>query len=201
MVDSPKTARKGGTPKLALAPAGGKALARLLQMMSERGILPPVTEGGMAPATKTGGFDIAAHLDAFGKIKFQLAPPVPVAEGWRCLGPFVIPHGQTYGSGGNNRPAVAGRVSALAVDPLNASHILAGSAQGGVWESKDAGLTWAPRTDAQPSLSTGAIAFDPIAPSTVYAGTGEGDFFSYTGAGLLRSIDGGQTWAVLAGAP
>ena len=120
---------------------------------------------------------------------------------WRPIGPFCIPHGQTYGSGSGSRPAISGRVSAIAVDPANPDHILLGAAAGGIWETRNLGATWAPRTDDQPSLATGAIAFDPSNPSVVYAGTGEGDSFASLGAGLLRSTDGGTTWSMHAQDP
>ncbi|MFZ0063736.1 MAG: hypothetical protein WAL47_17015 [Pyrinomonadaceae bacterium] len=123
------------------------------------------------------------------------APATNVEQGWRPLGPFSIPHGQTYGKGAGSRPPVAGRIVAVAVDPGNANHILIGAGGGGVWETRDAGKTWEPRTDDQPSLSTGAIAFNPSNPLFVYAGTGEGDSVSALGVGLLRSTDGGKTWS------
>jgi photosystem II stability/assembly factor-like uncharacterized protein len=97
-------------------------------------------------------------------------------------------------------PVSSGRVSAVAVDPSNASHWLIGGAQGGIWETTDAGATWAPRTDGAPSLAMGAIAFAPGSPNVVYAGTGEAHFSgdSYGGAGVLKSTDGGTTWTSLA---
>jgi hypothetical protein len=49
---------------------------------------------------------------------------------WRLIGPLRIPNGQTYGA---NRVDVAGRVSAVAVDPMNGNHILCGAAGGGIW--------------------------------------------------------------------
>ncbi|MDQ4044180.1 MAG: hypothetical protein M3173_01850 [Chloroflexota bacterium] len=117
---------------------------------------------------------------------------------WRLVGPLRIPNGQTYGA---SRVDVAGRVSSVAVDPTNANHILCGSAGGGVWETRDGGGSWAPRTDRLPTLATGAIAFDPRSPNVVYAGTGEGNFYAGLGAGLLRSANGGTTWTVHASAP
>ena len=51
--------------------------------------------------------------------------------------------------------AVSGRVAAIAVDPTDLTHWLIGAAQGGVWESLNAGSTWAPLTDAQASLVSG----------------------------------------------
>jgi len=139
-------------------------------------------------------FTHKTHLD-------KTAPAAPVRQGWRPLGPFSIPHGQTYGKGTGSKPPVAGRVVAVAVDPGNANHVLIGSGSGGVWETKDAGKNWQPRTDDQPSISIGAIAFNPSNPLIVYAGTGEGDSVSALGVGVLRSTDGGTTWVLHAGAP
>jgi hypothetical protein len=113
---------------------------------------------------------------------------------WRSLGPFTIPNGQTYGS---SRVNVSGRVSAIAIDPANAAHVLCGAANGGVWESFDRGASWAPRTDYAATTAVGAIAFDPSTPRTVYCGTGEGNWWSWLGVGILRSTDGGTTWATL----
>jgi hypothetical protein len=126
--------------------------------------------------------------------------PVPAggAAVWQAIGPSVIPNGQTYGA---NRVDVIGRVSSIAVDPKNPKHVLLGAAGGGIWESPDSGVTWAPRTDQLPSLAIGAVAFDPNAPSRVYAGSGEGNFYANLGAGLYKSTNGGTTWTVAASAP
>jgi photosystem II stability/assembly factor-like uncharacterized protein len=130
------------------------------------------------------------------------APEAPAAlvapASWRLIGPTMVPGGQTYGE---SRPIVSGRVSAVAVDPSNSSHVLCGSAAGGVWETRDAGITWAPRTDDAPTLTVGALTFDPSNPTTAYCGTGEGNFYRSLGAGVLRSQDGGTTWTTLAAAP
>jgi photosystem II stability/assembly factor-like uncharacterized protein len=96
---------------------------------------------------------------------------------------------------------ISGRISAIAIDPGNAAHVLAGAANGGVWESRDRGASWAPRTDDAATLTVGAIAFDRSNPSTVYCGTGEGNWWWWLGAGILHSTDGGTTWSTLCTAP
>ena len=128
----------------------------------------------------------------------RLAPPTPTVPQWRSLGPWTILNGQTYGA---SRVNVSGRISAIAIDPGDPAHALAGAANGGVWESRDRGASWAPRTDYAATTTVGAIAFDRRNPSTVYCGTGEGNWWWWLGAGVLRSTDGGTTWSTLCTAP
>jgi len=126
------------------------------------------------------------------------SPPTGLGPQWQFIGPLSISNGQTYGE---SRVVVSGRVSCIAVNPTNSNHILCGSAGGGVWETRNRGANWFPRTDYMATLTVGALAFDPSATSTVYCGTGEGNFYGGLGTGILRSTNGGSTWAVLATAP
>ena len=194
-------------------PPGGKALERFKLFAGERGL--PI-EASSAEEPKAGStkrreaaeaqpeaasvaqtyFDAANTLAAVSApVPAPGAPPPP---SWRPLGPTSIPNGQTYGA---SRVTVSGRVAAVAVDPGNRNHILVGAAAGGIWESLDRGGTWVPRTDFMPTLTTGAIAFDHPHPSVVYAGTGEGNWYQHWGVGVLKSTNGGTTWAVLATNP
>jgi photosystem II stability/assembly factor-like uncharacterized protein len=125
---------------------------------------------------------------------FAAATDLPV---WRELGPLHVPRGQTYGKGGNNRPAVSGRCVGVVIDRGDRRRLVVASAGGGLWGSNDAGATWRPLTDYQPTLAMGAIAAAPSSPNIVYAGTGEGDTRSPLGVGLLRSSDGGATWTLV----
>jgi hypothetical protein len=136
--------------------------------------------------------------DRAGVARAMAPVPAGATPTWKTIGPSRIPNGQTYGT---NRVDVIGRVACIAVDPKNPKHVLCGSAGGGIWESLNAGATWAPRTDQMPSLATGAIAFDPTNTKVVYAGSGEGNFYFNLGAGVYRSMDGGTTWKVLASTP
>jgi photosystem II stability/assembly factor-like uncharacterized protein len=97
----------------------------------------------------------------------------------------------------------SGRITALAVDPSNSNIVYLGGAEGGVWKTTDGGTTWTPLTDNQPSLAVGSIAIDPQNPQTIYVGTGEENFNfdAYFGAGILKSTDGGATWATIGTGP
>ena len=70
---------------------------------------------------------------------------------------------------------------------------------GGVWKTTDAGRTWKPIFDDQPTGSIGAIAVAPSDPNIVYVGSGEGlqrpDLS--TGDGVYKSTDAGKTWTHL----
>jgi photosystem II stability/assembly factor-like uncharacterized protein len=94
---------------------------------------------------------------------------------------------------------MSGRVESIAVDPTDNTHWLIGAADGGVWETRNNGLTWSAKTDTQPTLAMGAIAFARGSPQTVYAGTGEivPSIDSYSGQGVLKSTDGSATWQLL----
>ncbi|HWT07037.1 MAG TPA: hypothetical protein VN224_14835, partial [Xanthomonadales bacterium] len=223
----PLTARPGVAASVtAEAPptavAGGKALLRLFETLQRRG-LASLADDSVAAALPDSARDAyASHAE-----RFSAAPEAPLAAAdgggaletmsaellavgqqtgaptgtgpqWRSIGPTTIPNGQTYGS---SRVNVSGRIAAIAVDPGNASHVLVGAANGGVWESRDHGATWAPRTDFAATTAVGAIVFDPHNPSIVYCGTGEGNWWAWLGAGILRSNDGGASWNTLCTSP
>src|SRR5206468_11064427 len=97
------------------------------------------------------------------------------------------------------RRPTSGRVAAIAVEPADPAHWLIGAALGGIWETRDGGATWIPKTDDQASLAMGAIAFAPSDQNVIYAGTGEvASAQGYFGAGLLKSTRRGTTRHLLA---
>ena len=114
---------------------------------------------------------------------------------WHLTGPqpVDVPFGFNGGS-----PTASGRVTAIAVDPTDATGntVYIGGAAGGVWKTTDGGTTWTSLTDTQPSLAVGSITIDPNNHLTIYVGTGEENFNgdAYYGAGILKSTDGGAHW-------
>ena len=95
-------------------------------------------------------------------------------------------------------PAImGGRVSDLAVDPVNPDTFYVGLATGGVWRTANAGATFSPLFDKQPVASIGAVAVAPSDPKVLWVGTGEANDRNSSGwgNGVYRSTDGGATWA------
>jgi len=126
-----------------------------------------------------------------------LLAPAP-AEKWVSIGPAPLQQGDT-----TPPSAVSGRISDIAPDPSNSNHWFIAAAQGGVWETRDAGSTWSPLTDDQASLAMGSVAVAKSNPKIIYAGTGEGvgSADAYAGVGLLKSVNGGTNWQLLATTP
>jgi photosystem II stability/assembly factor-like uncharacterized protein len=108
-----------------------------------------------------------------------LNPDLYAGLRWRLIGPFR--GGRTVGATG-----VPGRPFTFYIGVNN----------GGVWRTTDAGRTWQPLFDDQPTGSVGAVAVAPSNPDVFYVGSGEGlqrpDLS--TGDGVYRSADGGKTW-------
>ncbi|HEY6927567.1 MAG TPA: hypothetical protein VI653_29090 [Steroidobacteraceae bacterium] len=112
-------------------------------------------------------------------------PTIPQVTGelkWRMIGPFR-----------------GGRTRAVAGAPTQPNVFYIGAVDGGVWKTDDAGRTWRPIFDDEPTQSIGAIGIAPSDPSIIYVGSGEGlhrpDLS--VGDGIYRSSDAGRTWSHL----
>ncbi|MGH8133945.1 MAG: DUF6165 family protein [Steroidobacteraceae bacterium] len=132
-----------------------------------RGFLAALVFIGLALVTREG---IAQHQ-----------PPGAYAGlSWRMIGPMR-----------------GGRTRAVAGVPSQPNVFYVGAVDGGIWKTNDAGRTWQPIFDQQPTQSIGAIAVAPSNPSIIYAGSGEGlhrpDLS--VGDGIYASADGGLTWS------
>ena len=125
---------------------------------------------------------------------------------WQSLGPAAVLTAN-YG-------LVTGRISALALDPADATgnHLYLGTTGGGVWVAQNAGasaptpVVFMPLTDTvaalsgaqDASISIGALTVQAGGTGVILAGTGDPNdaLDSYYGAGILRSSDGGNSWSL-----
>ena len=94
-------------------------------------------------------------------------------------------------------PAVmSGRIADVEVHPTDRSTWYVAAGSGGVWKTTNAGTTFDPIFDDQPSYSIGEITLDPTNPDVVWVGTGENVSGRHVGwgDGVYRSRDAGRTW-------
>jgi photosystem II stability/assembly factor-like uncharacterized protein len=95
----------------------------------------------------------------------------------------------------------------IAVDPVNADVVFAGTPSNGVYFTANGGASWsripttaipaAARADRQGGGNI--IAFDPT--SAVAGGVTQGIYASSYGAGVFHTTDGGKTWAAIPSSP
>lgn len=112
--------------------------------------------------------------------------------GWIRRGPFNI----------------GGRTRALAIDINDVNVINAGGVSGGMWRTDDGGTTWTKTTNPAQIHSVSSVVQDPRPgkENIWYHGTGEeaygivsGTSFTsiFSGDGMFKSTDGGQSWTQL----
>ncbi len=91
---------------------------------------------------------------------------------------------------------MSGRIADVEVHPTDRSTWYVAAGSGGVWKTTDAGTTFTPVFDNQPSYSIGEITLDPTNPDIVWVGTGENVSGRHVGwgDGVYRSRDAGRTW-------
>jgi hypothetical protein len=119
---------------------------------------------------------------------------------WKQVGPapLLIGNDQIFSGTGPD----SGEVVDIAIDPRPGPDriIYIASGSGGVWKSRDDGVSWLPLTDHLAATAIGAVTLDPVDPEIVYIGTGnlfEGAGGMPKSAGLFKSVDGGRSWSRL----
>jgi photosystem II stability/assembly factor-like uncharacterized protein len=162
------------------------------------GFIPPGTRGTQISQLrclreKRDRINQRARLRQMFSEELEPSMPNPVACNWNPAGsgPVVVGQGLAF----------AGRTLSIAIDPTTPDTIYIGTANAGIWKSTDNGSTWAPKSDYAISMAIGALAIDPHNSLRIFAGTGEYNDVgvgTYYGNGILRSVDGGNTWTELA---
>lgn len=96
----------------------------------------------------------------------------------------------------NIGPAVmSGRITDIQCPVNDPDIIYIGTASGGIWKSKDRGVTFKPVFDEY-TMSIGCLTIDEKNPDIVWAGTGETNMRNSVsvGTGLYRTSNGGKSW-------
>jgi len=103
---------------------------------------------------------------------------------WQAVGPFGDP------TGGN-----AGRINAVRFDPTSSTGIWICTPDGGLWKTTNSGSAWTTNTDQLGVIGNSDVVFDPTNSQTMYMASGDGDAGDSYSLGVLKSTNGGGTWA------
>lgn len=132
-----------------------------------------------------------------------VAQAATVAATYEAQGPGPITNGQVENVTPNNE--VAGAVHTVVAHPTDPNIMWVGTVNGGIWRTNNATAVspnWVPLTDNQLSPSISALELDPTVASNTVLLAGHGRYSNFRGiggprAGLLRTTNGGATWARL----
>lgn len=112
---------------------------------------------------------------------------------WMPVGPMGSPTGSLGGI-----PCGAGKDNAIVFHPTNTLTIYACSANGGLWESTNGGVSWSTNHELLPTGAVTDLLIDPGNPSVMYLATGGGDSqlsaYQDPSAGVYKTTNGGLTW-------
>ncbi|MEI6816901.1 MAG: T9SS type A sorting domain-containing protein [Bacteroidota bacterium] len=111
-----------------------------------------------------------------------------ITSNWTCLGPTSVPAANSGQHG-------AGRLNCVAVNPLNANVIYVGAPAGGLWKSTNGGTSWTALAQNLASIGITDIAINPTDTSMIFIATGDKDASDTYSAGVMKSTDGGLTFA------
>ena len=102
-----------------------------------------------------------------------------------------------------------GRINCVEFHPTDTNTMWIGTPSGGMWKTTDGGISWAPITDSLPTLGVSSIVVNPNNPDILYICTGDGEavlggslYYPFgspslgdsKSIGILKSIDGGNSW-------
>lgn len=90
-----------------------------------------------------------------------------------------------------------GRLERINFHPTDTNIVWASAPEGGLWKSEDGGDEWTLISDSWDHLSVGDLVYNTNDYDTIYVATDDHDSWFNNNRGVLRSDDGGTTWAVV----
>lgn len=107
---------------------------------------------------------------------------------WSFVGPATVPSFVNFQEG-------IGRVDRISWHPTDPNTYWIGTPTQGLWKTTTNGSSWTAIADDWTGLGMGDVVIDPTGPDTLYVATGCGDVGAISPFGIMKSIDGGATFA------
>lgn len=121
--------------------------------------------------------------------RFGSSADTPDIATWESYGPAVISTLSPYSTVGG-----LGRLNCIEFHPLDLNTLWVGAPAGGLWKSIDGGETWITLTDDLPNIGVSDILIHPEDTDIMYIALGDGDGGQLLSGGIMKSLDGGETW-------
>lgn len=157
--------------------------------------------GTVSQTGLSGPTSLAAAVDASGGL--ANSGIVNSAGTWKQIGSGYQDNTNTaYPYSGSGLTLQSGRLSSYAQGPT-ATTVYASAANGGVWESTDAGKNWTSIGENLPTQDIASVAWSTANNGTLFALTGDNSFgrYNWFGLGMYYSNDNGATWQHSSGIP
>ena len=141
-----------------------------MRLMNEEGYLTPIEEN----LSELESYN--AYLNSTSENRQVLT------DNWSELGP------DDWNATSSWNPGV-GRITSIAIDITDSNHIVVGANTGGVWDTRDGGLSWTPLGDYFSNLSVYSVVIDPSNSDNYFFGSNNGLIY--------KSTDSGATWNLI----
>lgn len=127
--------------------------------------------------------------------KFENNRLAKKSNAWTPKGPF-----------GTDFLAGIGRVNDIIFDPIDTATYYICVGQGGLWKTRNSGVSWINISGDLPILRTSSLAIDPTNPLVMYVALGDYAYLghniyangskrnSHYGLGIYKTMDGGFSW-------
>lgn len=134
----------------------------------------------------TGEFPNTSAWEEYQKIKKATKETRSPSGQWTSMGPSTSPGGY----------AGLGRLNCIGFHPTDNNTYYCGAASGGVWKTTDGGTSWIVQGGDLDAIGiSDIIVLSTSGDDEVYIATGDRDASDTYSIGVLKSLDGGSTWA------
>jgi len=134
--------------------------------------------------------DYSTELESYNTYKSAHITRSLDAGNWTPLGPTNYTSTESWSPG-------LGRVNCVVEDPNLASTLYIGTPGGGAWKSTNSGTTWIPLSDNLSAIGISAIGIAKTNSQIIYLATGDADGGDTQSIGVIKSTDGGASWAIV----
>ena len=147
------------------------------------------TENLLLPRLASDGYyRPGSTLENFKTFKQNQAGSRASTANWSFIGPATVPSFVNFQEG-------IGRVDRISFHPTDPNTYWVSTPTQGLWKTTDNGASWTALSDDWTGLGMGDVVVDPSNTNNIYVATSSGDVGAIAAFGIMKSTDGGATFA------